>query len=1121
VRGILRPPAVAVALALLAAPTLCGRPPGAGAATLAGSPHDFSPSGPAPNELGRNGSCAACHRPHAAAPGTWLWSRPLADEDTFFNQKSTPNYVPGSTILCYDCHDDNPARSGTLIDNDPPRTLWAPLHIPQNIAFTDVVPGDYTGTPTQTGYYELINGVVPSLGNHGPVDGTPTGGHYWKADRPGTPDYRRGDKIACSFCHDPHNARTGSNQAMILTAAGDGGAIPMGNGLQAARPPNTRNGSGSGREMCAACHAYAQTGTPATFRSIVLPRPPVSVAEHLEPNPTPCTNCHKHNRITAGCDGCHGYPPTTVGNGWSGPGDTDENYPGGAGAHLAHMKGSGKSATDPVIYDFGCLGGACHPGNLHDQGGGVVSRANVQVAFDAAWNPNGVFGPGGTALADACTQLYCHSNGLVENGLSPVGRGSGEAGPSGLGEWAEHSGKPTFFGATPASPVTWGGSLTCRGCHGKGDPNYVQMEGASTTRDAEVAAPAYLNAGQQTFVSGEQIFNTTGANSHYIHVYKAPSSVTGGCRCHVPASSPTQPAPATVPPGHVNRQVDVPYCSNQCHNAGLSTVTWGAKTGSEPADQCAWLCHGVQSSSDSPGGRITKRESRNANEVQPKYLESGHGAPTSSKYASGNSGAGLACSACHLATDRLTTNGALVNPYHYEESPASTGNPNAALKTNPYWLKSPYATDPDGLCTSCHNGTAARSVKNHTAQGMIDAGSYDPKYDTPPGTWTSFTPKCIDCHDPHGEPNLYMLYDGDPEGSYSSQTELYSGPVITKGDRYGVTRAASDPYGVPPGPPYQGSQAPVTMTAKSAGSDFVTGTGSGICEVCHTLTTFYRKDGSGGVHQTSPCSGCHTHQTAFAPATCEGCHGQNGVVSPGVNGKPGDEDDAPNVMTVNVGGKWLSVWDGTWWDQTQGGDDNTQQGGHGDPDGKEGGNADLVPKCTDCHDTSLPQPNTHFDGVYNSLGTELRMPYNPSTPRPKANPNENTAHLKAEFFTKYVSAAGNDSSWQRAMDAYCYSKCHQPNGVPAMDHSPGDEPVPGAVQLGRHLTMPSTAGIMDGDITTSAGGMPNFSPCVACHNPHGSTNTDTKGGGGPEAKNHMLVDDWQHNGSPLCLHCHL
>ena len=40
---------------------------------------------------------------------------------------------------------------------------------------------------------------------------------------------------------------------------------------------------------------------------------------------------------------------------------------------------------------------------------------------------------------------------------------------------------------------------------------------------------------------------------------------------------------------------------------------------------------------------------------------------------------------------------------------------------------------------------------------------------------------------------------------------------------------------------------------------------SGVCQVCHTATLFYRADGSGQPHFTLPCYTCHTHSAGFAP----------------------------------------------------------------------------------------------------------------------------------------------------------------------------------------------------------------------------------------------------------------
>ena len=40
---------------------------------------------------------------------------------------------------------------------------------------------------------------------------------------------------------------------------------------------------------------------------------------------------------------------------------------------------------------------------------------------------------------------------------------------------------------------------------------------------------------------------------------------------------------------------------------------------------------------------------------------------------------------------------------------------------------------------------------------------------------------------------------------------------------------------------------------------------SGVCEICHTQTRFYRADGAGQEHFPFSCLPCHLHEAGFAP----------------------------------------------------------------------------------------------------------------------------------------------------------------------------------------------------------------------------------------------------------------
>ncbi|MHB8765460.1 MAG: CxxxxCH/CxxCH domain c-type cytochrome, partial [Deferrisomatales bacterium] len=59
------------------------------------------------------------------------------------------------------------------------------------------------------------------------------------------------------------------------------------------------------------------------------------------------------------------------------------------------------------------------------------------------------------------------------------------------------------------------------------------------------------------------------------------------------------------------------------------------------------------------------------------------------------------------------------------------------------------------------------------------------------------------------------------------------------------------------------------------GTHYVSGTGTGVCEVCHSQTSYYKKIGDGLTHPSATpgdCSTCHPHTKSLAP-NCTGCHG--------------------------------------------------------------------------------------------------------------------------------------------------------------------------------------------------------------------------------------------------------
>ncbi|SNB46002.1 CxxxxCH/CxxCH domain-containing protein [Geobacter sp. DSM 9736] len=109
---------------------------------------------------------------------------------------------------------------------------------------------------------------------------------------------------------------------------------------------------------------------------------------------------------------------------------------------------------------------------------------------------------------------------------------------------------------------------------------------------------------------------------------------------------------------------------------------------------------------------------------------------------------------------------------------------------------------------------------------------------------------CWDCHDPHGDTNLYMIQDY----------------VATETDgRHGI--------------PSPGKRKKVVFVQKNTGADYAksNGTIDGICNVCHqTGSQHYRQDGGDGHNSSYVCTRCHEHKFTDSHggrgSTCGTCH---------------------------------------------------------------------------------------------------------------------------------------------------------------------------------------------------------------------------------------------------------
>lgn len=134
-----------------------------------------------------------------------------------------------------------------------------------------------------------------------------------------------------------------------------------------------------------------------------------------------------------------------------------------------------------------------------------------------------------------------------------------------------------------------------------------------------------------------------------------------------------------------------------------------------------------------------------------------------------------------------------------------------------------------GACSSCHAEVAPDPGPGHRATSAC-ADCHSPARvatHVPPGNPLP----CVACHEPHGSDNIRLIRD--------------------------VVRAPD------------GTDHPLVfddLTGRADGSfASASAPGTGLCEVCHTRTAFYRVDGSGAPHYTTSCLPCHPHAAGFLP----------------------------------------------------------------------------------------------------------------------------------------------------------------------------------------------------------------------------------------------------------------
>jgi predicted CxxxxCH...CXXCH cytochrome family protein len=191
--------------------------------------------------------------------------------------------------------------------------------------------------------------------------------------------------------------------------------------------------------------------------------------------------------------------------------------------------------------------------------------------------------------------------------------------------------------------------------------------------------------------------------------------------------------------------------------------------------------------------------------------------------------------------------------------------------------------DSGGQCTSCHipteenlrkyslgfdpGMTGTRFIKPKKARASAAHFGYkhgrafdstggwekDPVTGKPKGIWKGGK-FCWDCHDPHGDKNIYMIQNK-------------------------VATSTDGTFGIPQ------ARAEVSFTRKLSGTDYAKsdGTINGICNVCHSSDSkHYTKDGGDRHNSSRVCTTCHEHRFADSHANKQSCN----TVDCHINKKP-------------------------------------------------------------------------------------------------------------------------------------------------------------------------------------------------------------------------------------------
>ncbi|MCL7489194.1 MAG: CxxxxCH/CxxCH domain-containing protein [Desulfobulbaceae bacterium] len=150
------------------------------------------------------------------------------------------------------------------------------------------------------------------------------------------------------------------------------------------------------------------------------------------------------------------------------------------------------------------------------------------------------------------------------------------------------------------------------------------------------------------------------------------------------------------------------------------------------------------------------------------------------------------------------------------------------------------------------SGDETRRIKNNTAisltleEGFTSAVQAGEQYEILDPVWKGGK-FCWDCHDPHGDANIFMIHD-----KVATRTDGIYGRPVTRAD--------------------------VVFTRNQSGQDYarISAPFNGICNICHTAgSQHYAADRGDGHNAGRICTTCHEHRFTDSHSsgrTCDSCH---------------------------------------------------------------------------------------------------------------------------------------------------------------------------------------------------------------------------------------------------------